>query len=76
MFNTPRIFIDPFKNFIDKDIFLLLDTLKETEGKNRILTDYSNVFFYIRNRVYRFIFFISKNIGYVIAHTKFSPRKY
>ncbi len=73
--NTPKIFITPFKRYIDKDIYKLLDNLKELEFKNTINADYNNLFFYIKHRVDKFIFIISKYVWYFIAHTRFSTRK-
>lgn len=76
LINTPNIFIKPFKNFIDKGIYRLLDSeYMNIVLDKRIFTDYSNIYFYIKARIDKILFFISKHIWYYISITRFSPRK-
>lgn len=74
--NTPKIFITPFKNLIDKDIYKLIWNIKDFEINNTINADYNNLFFWIKYRVDKLIFLISKKVGYIISHTKFTTRKH
>lgn len=75
IFNTPKIFIEPFKSYVDINVYKLLYKLKNLDWKNTLNTDYSNLFFWIKHRIDKLVFFIAKHIGNLIAHTKFSTRK-
>lgn len=74
--NTPKVFITPFRKFINKDIYKLLWTIKEFDINNTIYADYNNLFFWIKYRLDKLIFMISKYIWYVISHTRFTTRKH
>lgn len=76
IFNTPKIFIEPFKRYIDKKVYKLVYELKEFDWKNRLDADYSNLFFWLKYRVDKLLFIIIKFIWNLIAHTRFTTRKY
>lgn len=74
--NTPRIFIKPFKDFIDKEIYKLLDDIIDLNINRTINADYNNLFFWIKYRVDKLIFIISKYIWNFISRTRFTTRKH
>ncbi len=76
IYNTPVVFIEPFKTFIDKDIFKLLYELKEVEWVKRIWSDYTNLFYWVKYRVYKLLFLLIGFIWNLISRTRFTNRKY
>jgi len=75
-YNTPILFIEPFKPLIDKDIFKLVYEIKDVVWIKRISSDYTNLFYWIKYRVNKFMFFVIRFIWNLIAHTRFTNRKY
>ncbi len=76
LINTPNIFIKAFYKFIDKDLYDLLESDKIIiKNDFRLETDRKNLFFYIKYRIDKILFFISKNIWFLISKTKFTTRK-
>lgn len=73
--NIPKVFIYTFSNKVNKDIYDLVDWLEEIDSLARIKTDYNNFFYYIKYRIDKLLFWLSKHIGFFISHTKFSTRK-
>ena len=73
--NTPNIFITPFQDSIHKKIFSLLDSKEiQFNSEKRIFTNYENIYFYLKNRADKVIYFCAKRIGLVIASTRFTRR--
>jgi len=76
LLNTPVIFLKIFKDKINKKYYFLLEKWKNNIWKNkRLLTDYRNIYYYIKRRFYKILFFISKIIWNFIATIKFTRRK-
>ena len=74
--NTPNIFIKAFTKFIKPSLYKILDSKKlDIKNNNRLKTDRKNLFFYIKHRVDKILFIISKNVWYIISKTKFTTRK-
>ena len=73
LINTPAIFIKPFKTFINPKIFKLI-YVKKINTNNRIIVDYNNIFYYIKYRIDKLIFILSKKIGFYISNTRFTTR--
>ncbi len=75
LYNTPVLFIKPFRKYIDKDIFNLIDKFEYTNWKIRFTSDYNNIFFWLKYKFDKLLFIISQKVGYLISHTRFSTRK-
>ncbi len=73
--NTPKNFIEAFENRIDKDVYKLIWKLNNFDWEKRLYIDYNNIFYYIKYRVDKLIFLISKKIWHLIAHLKFTSRE-
>jgi hypothetical protein len=76
IYNTPVVFIEPFKSHIDKDIFKLLYEFKEVEWVKRMWSDYTNLFYWVKHRVNKLLFLVIRFIWNLISHTRFTNRKY
>jgi len=76
IYNIPILFIEPFKSYIDKDIFDLIYKIKTVASIKRIWSDYDNLFFWIKYRVNKFLFIVFRFVWNMIAHTRFSTRNY
>jgi len=76
LINTPNILILPFKPLITKKYYSFIDIDNIQIGtKNRIFVDYSNLYFYIRNRIEKVFFYFSKKIWLLLSNIKFTRRK-
>jgi len=75
LINTPNIFIKAFSKFIETDLYKLLDSkLLEVKNNDRLNIDKKNLCFYIKYRLDKVLFFISKNVWYIISRTRFTRR--
>lgn len=76
LINTPSIFLKSWKNKINDNIYKLLDSRKVYIKKTkRLTTDYKNIYYYIKYRTDKVIWFVSKKLSNLIAKTKFTTRK-
>ncbi len=77
LLNIPSTLLKIKKYKIKKKYQVLLAAEKNIIGNNkRIITDYKNIYFYIKRRVLKILFFTSKHLGHIIAKTKFTSRKH
>jgi hypothetical protein len=75
LINTPNIFIKAFSKFIKPEFYKILDSKKlDIEINNRLEIDRINLFFYIKYRIDKVLFFISKNVWYIISRMRFTTR--
>jgi len=75
IFNVPKIFLQVLKSKMDSKIFEKIKEIPEIKYNIKTQTDYLNIFYYVKNRFYKIIYVLSKNIWYLISHTKFSNRE-
>lgn len=77
LINTPSIFLEALKSKMDKKVYKMLDSEKVyIKNTKRVITDYKNLFFYLKTRLDKIIWVFIQKIWYVIAHTRFSTRKW
>jgi len=76
LLNTPSIFLNISKSTTSKEVHFMLNKEKHHFWRNkRVLTDYKNIYYFLKYRFLKILFFISKHIWNIIAKTNFSNRK-
>lgn len=77
LINTPQIFISPFKEFVDEDIYDLLNKSSlDTQYLNRLKVDYKNLFFHLKKWFFKGLFVIARYIWLWLSKIRFTSRKY
>lgn len=77
LITTPWLFIEPFKKMIDREVYTYLIPKKiKLKKSHKLITNYKNIYFYIKNRVDRILLSCARNVGMFLSNIRFTRRKH
>ena len=75
VFNFPVTFIMFFKKYLDEKIIILLYEIDDIFIKDRLYFNYYNLYNFLGAKIYKWLFFISKNVWMFIREIRLTRRK-